>query len=169
MTLLRTARLELRELNFDDAEFIVELLNDESFLRFVGDKGVRTIADAREYLGNGPMDSYARHGYGLYLVRRASDGVRAGICGLVRRSGLDHPDLGFAFLPGFRGLGYASESAAAVLDHARAALRLNRILAIADPGNRVSIHVLEKAGFVCEGRLRLPAAAAEVSVYSTEL
>jgi len=142
VTTLRTPRLEMRELNFDDAEFIIELLNDASFLRFVGDKGVRTIADAQDYLRNGPLDSYSRHGYGLYLVRRVSDGARIGICGLVRRGALDYPDVGFAFLPAFRGLGYAYESAVSVLDHARSGLGLKRILGITDPDNQVSIRIL---------------------------
>lgn len=169
MTVLRTRRLELGELSFDDAEFIIELLNDNAFLRFIGDKGVRTIADANEYLRNGPMDSYWRHGFGLYLVRRLADGTRIGICGLVRRSGLDHPDVGFALLPGFRGQGYGYEAAAAVLDHARTGLGLKRILGITDPDNQVSIRLLEKAGFDFERRMRLSADAAEISLYSIEI
>jgi RimJ/RimL family protein N-acetyltransferase len=154
------------ELSFDDAEFIIELLNDESFLRFIGDKGVRTIADAQQYLRNGPMDSYRRHGFGLYLVRQVSDGARIGICGLLRRSGLDYPDVGFALLPGFRCNGYGYEAATAVLDHARTELGLKRILGITDPDNRVSIRLLEKAGFGFERRLRLTPDAPEVSLYS---
>lgn len=169
MTTLRTRRLLLEELSFDDAEFIVELLNDKSFLRYIGDKGVRTIADAHEYLRNGPMDSYQRHGFGLYLVRRAADGTRIGICGLVRRGGLDHPDVGFALLPDFRGIGYGYESAAAVLAHARSELGLKRILGITDPDNQGSIRLLEKAGFGFERRMRLSADAAEISLYSLEV
>jgi RimJ/RimL family protein N-acetyltransferase len=168
MTTIRTGRLLLGELSFDDAEFIVELLNDKSFRRFIGDKGVRTIADAHEYLRNGPMDSYQRHGFGLYLVRRVADGTRIGICGLLRRSGLDHPDVGFALLPDFRGCGYGYESAAAVLDHARTKLGLKRILGISDPDNHGSIRLLEKAGFGFERSMRLSADAAEISLYSLE-
>ena len=159
----------MAELSFDDAEFIIELLNDNAFVRFIGDKGVRTIADANEYLQNGPMDSYRRHGFGLYLVRRASDGTRIGICGLLRRSGLDYPDVGFALLPGFRGHGYGYESAAAVLDYARTGLGLNRILGITDPDNHVSIQLLEKAGFGFERRIRLSPDAPEISLYSIEM
>jgi RimJ/RimL family protein N-acetyltransferase len=169
MTTLRTRRLELGELSFDDAEFIIELLNDKSFLRFIGDKGVRTTADANEYLRNGPMDSYRRHGFGLYLVRLVSDRTRIGICGLVRRSGLDHPDVGFALLPVFRGHGYGYEAAAAVVNYARTGLGLKRILGITDPDNHVSIRLLEKAGFGFERRMRLSADAAEISLYSIEI
>jgi RimJ/RimL family protein N-acetyltransferase len=169
MTTLRTRRLVLGELSFDDAEFIIELLNDESFVRFIGDKGVRTVADAHEYLRSGPMDSYRRHGFGLFLVRRVSDGERVGICGLLQRSGLDHPDVGFALLPDFRCHGYGYEAAAAVLDHARSGLGLRCIFGITDPDNSVSIRLLEKAGFGFERRMRLSADAAEISLYSKEL
>ncbi len=168
MTILRTERLALSELSFDDAEFIVELLNDESFLRFIGDKRVRNTADAQEYLRNGPMDSYRRHGFGLYLVRRVSDATRIGICGLLRRDGLDDPDVGFALLPDFRGCGYAFESASAVVDHARTGLGLKRILGITNPDNHGSIRLLEKAGFGFERRMRLSEDAAEINLYSIE-
>src|ERR1700723_1163993 len=124
-SVIRTSRLDLRELDFGDAEFILELLNEAGFIRFIGDKGVRTIAEARDYILQGPMDSYARNGFGLYAacLRGAPNGEAAGtpigICGLVRREGLADPDVGFAFLSRYWSKGYAVESAAAVLAHAR--------------------------------------------------
>ncbi len=168
MTVLRTRRLILGDLSFDDAKFIVELLNDDSFLRYIGDKGVRTIADAQEYLRNGPMDSYRRHGFGLLLVRLLSDATRIGICGLVQRSGLDYPDVGFALLPEFRRHGYASEAAAAVIEHARTGLALKRILGITNPANHGSIRLLERAGFAFERRLRLLPDTDEINLYLLE-
>jgi RimJ/RimL family protein N-acetyltransferase len=167
MTALKTGRLLIDELSFDDTEFIVELLNDESFLRFIGDKGVRTIEDAHKYLQDGPMQSYRRNGFGLLLVRRASDGAKLGMCGLVRREGLDHPDLGFAFLPEYRAYGYAFESAFAVLNDARSRLGIDRILGICNPDNGASIALLTKAGFCFEKQLRLSADAEPVNLYST--
>ena len=100
-----TPRLDLRELKFGDAEFILELLNEAGFIRFIGDKGVRTLSDARDYIQHGPMDSYARNGFGLYAAC-LRDGTPIGICGLVKREGLDDPDVGFAFLSryGLRGM-----------------------------------------------------------------
>lgn len=159
------------ELSFDDAEFIVELLNDKSFLHFVGDKDVRTIADAHEYLRNGPMESYLRHRFGLYLVRRVSDGTRIGICGILRRDGLDHPDIGFALLPDFRGCGcgYGYEAVVAMLVYARNELGLRHILGITDTDNHRSIRLLEKLGFGFERRIRLVADAAEISLYSIDV
>jgi RimJ/RimL family protein N-acetyltransferase len=168
MIVLQTERLVLSQMAPDDAEFILRLLNDEAFIRFIGDKGVRSIADAHDYLRNGPMYSYRKNGFGLYLVRRLADNTRLGMCGLVRREGLDGPDLGFAFLPEFRCHGYAYESAAAVLAHARGNLGLGRILGITSPDNCGSIRLLEKAGFAFERRMRLSADDSEVNLYASE-
>jgi RimJ/RimL family protein N-acetyltransferase len=153
---LETERLRLRWLSaVDDAGFILGLLNEEAFLRHIGDRGVRTIEDAERYILDGPVDSYARNGYGLYCVELVETGDPAGICGLVRRSALADPDIGFAFLPEFRGLGLASEAARAVLDHARNELGLRRILAIVSPGNERSERLLQKLGMRYECRVRL--------------
>jgi [ribosomal protein S5]-alanine N-acetyltransferase len=147
VTVLRTPRLQLRELNLEDDAFILELLNDEAFLRYIGDKGVRTPADARNYLQQGPIDSYQRNGFGLYAVcTHGGPAAPVGICGLVRREGLQDPDVGFAFLARHRGRGYAVEAAAAVLDLGTHTLKLPRIVAITAPDNWGSIRVLEKIG-----------------------
>lgn len=168
MTVLSTERLTLSELSFEDAEFIVQLLSDADFIRFIGDKGVRSIADAQQYLQSGPMDSYAKNGFGLYLVRLRTDGTRIGICGLVCRESLDDPDVGFALMPDFRCNGYAYESAAAVVQHARGNLGLGRLLGITNPDNRGSIRLLEKAGFAFERRVRLAPDSDEVNLYASE-
>jgi RimJ/RimL family protein N-acetyltransferase len=145
MSILATERLILRELTHQDAPFILELLNEEDFLRYIGDKGVRNLDDARAYLSQGPMDSYHRHGFGLYAVT-LQGGTPIGICGLVRREGLDDPDVGFALFARFRGQGYAVEAARAVLKLARETLRLPRVLAITSLDNAASIAVLGKIG-----------------------
>jgi RimJ/RimL family protein N-acetyltransferase len=161
MSIIQTARVSLRELDFDDAEFILELLNEAGFIRYIGDKGVRTLAEARDYIRHGSMDSYARHGFGLYAacLRSASNaapaGTPIGICGLVKREGLDDPDVGFAFLSRYWAKGYAVESAAAVLAHARDVLNLGRIVAITSQDNAASIAVLEKIGLRFERTIRL--------------
>jgi RimJ/RimL family protein N-acetyltransferase len=163
-TLIETERLVLRHLELDDDEFILELLNEPAFLRYIGDKGVRTPADARKYLSQGPIDSYARHGFGLYAVC-LRDGSPIGICGLVTREGLDDADVGFAFLERYRKRGFAVESAAAVLDHARRELRLQRVLAITAPDNHASIAVLEKIGLRFERVIRLADDGDELNLY----
>jgi RimJ/RimL family protein N-acetyltransferase len=156
--------LALRELALEDAEFILELLNEPAFLRFIGDKGVRTAAGAREYLLKGPLDSYGRHGFGLYAVCLL-DGTPTGICGLVRRDGLADVDIGFAFLSRHWSKGYAFESASAVLAHARRVLRMQRIVAIASPENLGSAAVLEKIGLKFERMIRLANAGEELKLF----
>jgi RimJ/RimL family protein N-acetyltransferase len=147
MSVLQTPRLSLREFTLEDAGFALELLNEPGFLRFIGDKGVRTLGDAEEYLEKGPMESYRRNGFGLYAVCVCGGATAPiGMCGLVRRDGLDDPDVGFAFLERHWGRGYAVEAAAAVLDHGTRTLALPRIVAITSPDNWGSIRVLEKIG-----------------------
>jgi RimJ/RimL family protein N-acetyltransferase len=156
MKVLSTARLELRRLTPEDDAFILELLNDPRFLRFVGDKGVRTLVDAREYIVHGPMASYAQHGFGLFLVSLKDGGEPLGICGLLKRPVLDDVDIGFGFLTRHGGQGYATEAAAATLDYGRTVLGLKRIVAITAPDNTASGHVLEKIGLRFEKMLALP-------------
>ncbi len=156
MHVLQTERLTLCRLSAGDAEFILELLNDPAFLRYIGDKEVRTLGDARKYIAEGPVASYRQHGFGLYATRLKDTGAAIGICGLIRRDSLDDVDVGFAFLPQFRRKGYAFESAAAVLRHGRTALGLERIVAITSPDNTGSIRVLEKLGMRFEKMVQLP-------------
>lgn len=145
-TRIETPRLRLSELAEDDAAFVLALLNTEGFLRHIGDRGVRSLDDARRYLREGPRDSYARHGHGLWKVTRKADGLPVGMCGLVRREGLPRPDLGYAFLPEHTGQGLASEAGAAVLAHAFDVMHLPQVLAIVSPGNEASVRVLERIG-----------------------
>jgi RimJ/RimL family protein N-acetyltransferase len=165
VTVLETPRLVLREFDLDDAEFVVQLLNEPSFLRFIGDKGVRTLADARDYLLKGPIESYRRFGVGLYLVSLREDGTPIGMCGLVKREGLADVDVGFALRSRYWSRGYAVEAAAAVLDYAKRTLNLGRIVAIVNPGNHASISVLERIGLKFERMIRLSGDAAEVKLF----
>lgn len=150
MIVLRTQRALLRELVLDDAAFLVELLNDPAWLRFIGDRLVRTLADARDYIDSGPRRSYAEHGYGLLAIEVGDAPV--GLCGLVRRASLPGPDLGFALLERYRGHGYAREAARAVLEHAHKSLGMQRVLAISSPDNERSVRLLEELDFDYEGR-----------------
>ena len=128
--MIETERLTLRWMTVEDAEMVLELLNDPAWLRYIGDRGVRTLADAQAYILTGTVAMYERLGFGLYLVERKPDGAPMGICGLIKRDFLEDVDLGFAFLPAFRTQGYAQESAAAVMDYARDTLGLRRLAAI---------------------------------------
>lgn len=167
MMVIETDRLLLRELGAADAKFILGLLNQPSFLRFIGDKGVRTLADARRYIADGPADSYRRNGFGLNCVTLREAGVQIGICGLVKRDTLPDPDIGFAFLEAYWSMGYAVEAATAVLAHARKTLGIGRVLAIVNPENGRSARLLEKIGLRFERLARLTDGAEELSIYST--
>ena len=144
---LVTSRLALRRLTEADAPFMLRLLNEPSWLRFIGDRGVRTLDEAAAYLAKGPIDMYQRLGFGLLLVERTLDGAALGICGLIKRDTLPDVDLGFAFLPEHWGRGYAVEAAAAVLAAAARDAGLRRVVAITSLDNERSIRLLEKLGF----------------------
>ncbi|MCW8127285.1 GNAT family N-acetyltransferase [Microbulbifer halophilus] len=155
MALLQTSRLTLRELSEDDAPLLSAVLNDPDFIRNVGDRGVRTDEDARRYIIDGPMAMYQTHNFGMYKVELA-DGTAIGLCGLVKRDGLDDVDIGFAFLPDYRKQGYAQEAAEAVMEYGRDVIGLERIIAIAHPDNESSIRLLEKLGLQVERTIKLP-------------
>lgn len=154
MSVIQTGNLILEKLTVDDAPFIFELVNDPSWLRFIGDKGVANLEDARDYIQQGPVASYARFGFGMYVARRKADSKPAGICGLVKRDSLDAPDLGLAFLPEYRGYGYGIESARAVMKYGKTVLGLERIIAITAPDNERTIRLLQKLGMRFEEKVR---------------
>ena len=154
---LETERLILRHLSPEqDAEFMLELLNEPAFIKNIADRGVRTTEESRQYLASGPLASYEQNGFGMYAVELKESGVPVGVCGLVKREGLEHVDIGYAFLERHWGRGYAYESASAVLDYGRDVLGLERIVAITAPDNRGSIRVLEKIGLRFEKMITLP-------------
>ena len=165
---LETARLDLRPFTHDDAPFILRLLNEPSFLQHIGDKGVRDLEGAKGYLTNGPLASYARHGHGLMAVVLKATGEPIGMCGLLKRDNLDHPDLGYAFLPESWSKGYAREAAKATLDHGSEELGFKTILAIVSQGNAASIRLLEKLGFRFEKLAALYPDEPAVAVYAWE-
>ncbi len=155
MTVFETERLVVRKIAFSDATFIHDLVTDDSFIRHIGDKGVRHLEDAKTYIQKGPLDSYRMFGYGLFLVVRKQDDKPLGICGLIKRKELAHPDIGFAFMPEYWGQGYAYEAASATLNYGYNELALKTISAITGPGNTASIALLEKLGMVTKEKIML--------------
>jgi [ribosomal protein S5]-alanine N-acetyltransferase len=153
---IKTKCLTLRAFTLDDAPFIHELLNDPDWIRFIGDRGIRTLDDARRQISEKYMAAYARDGFGLMLVVRNADGASVGMCGLIRRAGLDDVDIGFALLPRYRGQGIALETARAVLAHGRDVLKLTRVVGITLPANEASISLMEKIGLQFESKVTLP-------------
>ncbi|HYG01454.1 MAG TPA: GNAT family N-acetyltransferase [Chryseosolibacter sp.] len=162
---LRTNRLTIRELELTDARFILELVNTPGWLQYIGDRNIHSIKDAERYLTDGPLASYEKNGFGLCLVERSDDYRSLGICGFLKRSYLQHPDLGFAFLPAYVGQGYASEAANTYLVNTKKTLRLKTVLAITTPHNQRSIALLKKLGFLFEGLMKDPSNGDNLSLF----
>jgi RimJ/RimL family protein N-acetyltransferase len=166
--ILETERLKLREFTLADKLFIIELVNSPGWVKFIGDRNIKTEEQAEAYLENGPMNSYNKYGFGLSLVEIKDSMQPIGMCGLLKRADLDHPDIGFAFLPEFTGKGYAYEMAAATLSHAKKVLNHELILAITLPENKNSIKLLEKIGMTFSKPIRLPNQLNDLLLYSNE-
>jgi ribosomal-protein-alanine N-acetyltransferase len=166
---LETSRLTLRRFEFDDALFLVRLLNEPSFIENIGDRGVRSIDDAHRYLREGPMAMYERFGFGLWRVARKSDDAAVGMCGLLKRDILPDVDIGYAFLPEYWGSGYGAEAAEATMRHGAAKFGLKRLIAVVSPGNEPSIRLLEKLGLRHERMFAMRADEPEVRLYGRTL
>lgn len=166
--ILETTRLKLREFTLADKLFIIELVNSRGWIKFIGDRNIKTEAQAEAYLENGPINSYKKYGFGLSLVELKDSSQPIGMCGLLKRADLDHPDIGFAFLPEFTGKGYAHEMAAATLSHAKNVLNHELILAITLPENESSIKLLEKIGMTLSKPIRLPNQITDLLLYSNK-
>ncbi len=182
MQILETERTVLRELVEDDAEFMLDLLNQPSFIKYIGYRNVRNLAQAREYIESRFTKSYRENGFGLYLVELKAEfhnfseimnsvlaeNISIGICGFVKRDTLPDADIGFAFLPQFCGKGYALESAAAVMEYGRDVLGLKRVLAITTQDNESSGKLLEKIGFKFESLITMPHDNEELKLFSSD-
>jgi RimJ/RimL family protein N-acetyltransferase len=166
LTVLETDRLLLRRITTGDADFLLRHLNDPSFHQFIGDRGVRTVEQARHYIRERALSSYTEFGYGIYLVQLKSSGEPIGTCGLINRHGMDDVEVGFALLPAYWSHGYALEAAQAVMEYGYGELNLDRIVAIVNPGNHRSYRLLEKLGLRFERRIQLPADGSEVELFT---
>ncbi|HJT74153.1 MAG TPA: GNAT family N-acetyltransferase [Chitinophaga sp.] len=166
MLIAETARLYVRYFTLDDAPFILQLLNSPTWLTFIGDRKVRTLEDARNYLVNGPIASYDRYGFGLYLVGLKEGNKSIGMSGLIKRDGLEDVDVGFALHPDYEGQGYAYEATAAVMDYGFHTLQLPRIVAITTEENKHSIALLQKIGLHHEKMILLPGNEREYMYFS---
>ena len=166
--LLETKRLRLSRLTEADATFLVELLNQPSFLRFIGDKQVRNESDALRYLREGPDAMHARYGFCLYRMALKDSDTAIGMCGLLKREQLEAPDIGFAVLTAHEGKGYTTEAARAVLQQAFATLNVPRVLGIANVDNVGSHRLLEKIGLTYQGRRQVYAGEPELAWFAID-
>jgi RimJ/RimL family protein N-acetyltransferase len=164
---LATERLSLRWLVPSDAPFILELTTQPSWMRNIGDRGVRDLPTAEGYIRNGPLASYAAKGFGLWCVVRTTDNVPVGMCGFIKRDSMDDPELAYAYLERYHGMGYGSEAAVATMAYGRRTLGLQRIAAIVDPTNTASIKILERVGMTYRGPIQMPGDPAPISHFTT--
>jgi len=158
--------LRIREFNVLDTDFIIKLLNTQGWLQFIGDRNVRTDDQARNYLENGPLKSYAANGFGLWMTELKHDATPVGMCGLLKRDYLEHPDIGFAFMPEFSGKGYAYEAATATMSYAKNILKMPVVDAITLKENLNSINLLEKIGMKFQRSVRVPGDLDKLLLYS---
>jgi RimJ/RimL family protein N-acetyltransferase len=164
-SLIETERLRLRHLTRDDAGLLIDVFTDPAFMRFVGDRNIRTVDQANAFLETGPFESYRKHGFGHFVVTRKHDEVRMGICGFVKRDALDAADIGFSLLPPYRAQGYAFEAASAVMAYGRDTLGFRRIVAIASPENASSIRLLGRLGLTFERMVKLSENSESLSLF----
>ena len=166
---LETERLILREFNLDDVDFIIELVNNPTWIKYIGDRGVKTLEDAEKYLKSGPLKSYNDFGYGLWAVIEEDSGKLIGMCGLLKRDYLEHPDIGFAMMPEFAGNGFGFESAKATVDFAHNQLKIDVLSAITATYNEKSINLLKKLGFSFDQNIKIPNDSEEVMLFKKPL
>ena len=163
--ILSTARLTLRPFTPADAPFILELLNQPSWIENIGDRGVRTEAAAVGYIENGPLASYHQHGFGLWCVERTKDRIPVGMCGILQRDYLDSPDIGFAYLERYQGQGFGTEAAEATIAYARETLHLDRMAAVVSPDNAASIRILRRLGMRYTEPILMPGDTEPIALY----
>ena len=161
--MFKTESLTLREFTTEDAPFILELLNDPAWIKFIGDRGVRNLKDARTYIHERLIISYQEQGFGMWLVEK--EGISIGTCGLLKRDYLDELDIGFAFLPAYRGKGYAYEAAKGMMVYAKDVLKKKRLLAFVLVGNHKSIALLKRLGMQYQRNFRIPDDDADLELY----
>lgn len=166
---INTNRLTLRSFTLSDAAFILELLNSEPWLKYIGDRGVRTTEDAENYIREKILKQYEEHGFGMLAIVEKTSQKIIGSCGLVKRDFLPYSDLGFAFLPGFEGRGFGYESAEVVVKYSREELKKEKLLAITLENNLASNGLLKKLGFEFEENIIFKDDGEELRKYVLEL
>ena len=164
-----TERLILKPVSVVDAEFIYQLYNSPRFIEFIGDKNIRSVADAEKYIKNRFLPQIEKLGYGNYVITQKDDGKKLGSVGVFEREGLDVPDIGFSLLPDYEGKGYGFEAASVLLDKAFKEFGLKKISAITSDPNLSSRKLIEKLGLTYQNKVQLPNDHEELRYYEIEL
>ena len=163
---MSTDRLLINRITLDDADFILKLMNDKDWIKNIGDRGIRTIEEAEEYIRTRFLKTYNEVGFGFYSLIIKETQQIIGIAGLVDREGIDHIDIGYGMLPEYRGKGYAFEATKAIYDYAYQDLKIDKIVAIVNPDNPGSIKLLTKLGLEFEKMIRLPDEEIDIMLFS---
>jgi [ribosomal protein S5]-alanine N-acetyltransferase len=169
MTLIDTNRLVIRKITEQDFHFIFRLLNEPSWIKYIGDKGIKTEDDAKNYIKTGPIQMYKDFGFGLFIVTLKENAVPIGLCGLIKRPSLENIDLGYAFLPEYTGKGYAFEATKAVIQYGKEQLSIDKIVAITTIDNLNSEKVLLKLGFSFDSLIKENNASKELKLFTKVL
>ncbi len=168
MQIAQTVRLNIRHITHDDAGFLLKLMNEPAYYENIGDRGVRTVEDAKNYINEKFLKNYEKHGFGLYLVETKDTREPLGINGLIKRDSLPHIDIGFAFHSTHRRQGYGAESSIAMIEHAKI-LGLKKLVAITKSENQASMQLLQKVGFQFAGKVILPEIGTEDNLFFMDL
>ena len=167
--LLETPRLLIRSFKQFDALFLLKLMNTPEWLRFIGERNIRSEEDAINHIETNLVTSYTQHGFGFWCVIEKETRVPVGMNGLIKRDNLEDVDHGFAFLPEFTGRGFAYESSRSILNYARDVLEINKLIAITDQDNTRSQALLEKLEFTRIGIVTVKAEWGESLLYEKYL
>ncbi len=167
MRLLTTSRIVLDIATKKDAAFLHTLMNEPSYIKNIGDRNIKTVSDAENFIKEKFLKSYKDNGYGYYIVKIKESQKSIGICGLVNRKELNFIDIGYALLPHFWNNGFAFEATKALYDFALKNFNIKTIVAITDPNNKKSIALIKKLGLTYKKNIRLPDDEIECQLYSS--
>lgn len=165
--IVETPRLIIRELTIDDAAFVLALTNEPSTIENIGDKGLRSVADAERFILAGPWTTEQKPGYGQFAVELKPGGDLIGVCGILYRVKLDLTDVGFALMPKYWRQGFAFEAARAVMNYGHSVLSVKNIVGLTSENNTASINLLKKLGLSFEAMVSMSGdGVANTRVYS---
>jgi len=147
MVIAETDRLLLSKITIDDAPFILELVNTPDWIKYIGDRNIKTVEQAETHIKNNQLKCYETHGFGYYKLQVKAENLKTiGTSGLLRRDNLEHVDIGFSFIPDYHGKGYGFEAASEIMKLAKDKFNIKTLCAITLPINQPSINLLEKLG-----------------------
>jgi ribosomal-protein-alanine N-acetyltransferase len=163
-----TERLIIRPMSLDDADLILELYNMPKFIEFIGDRNIKSLSDAENYIKAKFLPQFEKSGFGNYLIVLKEGNQKIGGVGIFEREGLDIVDIGFSVLERFEGKGLMFEAAQKVKSIGMDDFGLTKISAITVKDNFSSQKLIEKLGLKFQKYVTLPNETEELMYYETE-